>query len=134
MSSDLWAYRARPDQFTDHPLGVVDGDTFDLTVDTGFRQRYDARVRSSTVDTAEIWGVNESSEEYKRGMRHKEAVIAWFDEALSEHDGHWPLLIRTERDTGKYGRWLAEIERRDTGETLADYLDQRFPDVEVSDD
>ena len=53
---------------------VVDGDTYDFTVDLGFRVSKDIRIRMLGVDTAETYGVKKESDEYKRGMEHKQWV------------------------------------------------------------
>lgn len=115
----MWEYQCRVDR-------VVDGDTLDLLVDTGFFQRYAPRVRLRGVDTAEIYGVDKDSTEYEDGIRHKEFVEAWIDDAGS---AEWPFVVVT-RKTGKYGRWIATLERKSDGDVLNEALIVEFPAVE----
>lgn len=115
----MWEYQCRVEN-------VVDGDTLDLLVDTGFRQRYAARVRLTGVDTAEVYGVSKDSEEYADGIEHAEFVDEWVADSGS---AEWPFIVRT-RTTGKYGRWLATLERKTDGEVLNEALIVEFPEVE----
>ena len=48
-------------------MGVVDGDTVDVTVDLGFRIHREIRLRLAGIDTHETYGVSKDSEEYRRG-------------------------------------------------------------------
>lgn len=106
----MWEYRAEVDR-------VVDGDTVDFTVDLGFNVQTKIRTRLLGVDTHETYGVSHDSEEYELGKRETEWVQEWFDEADS-------VTIKTQ-STGKYGRWLATIQRED-GECLNDRLVDEF--------
>lgn len=120
-SSDyhIWHYRARPTR-------VVDGDTIDMLVDLGFNVHTRQRIRLMGVDTHEIYGVSHDSEEYQRGMTEKQFVEDWLPEA---DDGEWPVFVKTyEGETGKYGRYLGEIIRRD-GRRLTQDLKQEFDDI-----
>jgi len=94
---------------------IIDGDTLDFEVDLGFNITREMRVRLKGVDTAEIYGTQKESEEYQKGMKHKQYVAKWCDAVVTSHDGdQWPFFLATYRDeTGKYGRYLAEIEARD---------------------
>ena len=83
---------------------VVDGDTFDVSIDLGFGIYFNTRIRLAGVDTPEIHGVKKGSEEYKRGMDAIAYVYSW----LSDHG--WEVLLKTHKDrTGKYGRYLAYV-------------------------
>jgi len=95
---------------------VVDGDTFDFRVDLGFDITKKLRVRLLGVDTAEIHGVKEESEEFKRGKRHMEFA----SEKLSAAD---EIFLKTHK-TGKYGRYLAEVKIDD--EDLTNLLKEQF--------
>jgi micrococcal nuclease len=96
---------------------VIDGDTFDLDIDLGLRVHASARVRLHGIDTPETYGVSRDSEEYRRGHAAKTFATAW----LAQHGP--ALRVRTFRDrTGKYGRWLVEIEDPSTGEQLGEGL------------
>ena len=106
---------------------VVDGDTVDLMVDLGFRTRKKVRVRIKGIDTAEIYGVPEGSEEYRRGQTHAEFARVWFEENASEED--WPFVLVTEKDHGKYGRWPGRIVSKQTGNVYSEDVVDRFPGV-----
>ena len=96
---------------------VVDGDTIVFDFDLGFKTKRRATVRLLGVDTAETYGVGHGSVEYQTGMKHKEFVEEWLNEADS-------LSVRTD-EKGKYGRWLGEIFNQD-GESLNDRLVEEF--------
>ncbi len=106
-------------------IDVVDGDTIDVTVDLGFKITRDVRLRLLGIDTAEIFGVEETSDAYKRGIKHKEFVADWLDQSF---DSEYPLLIGTHKQ-GKFGRYLATVWRPDTKESLNAALRSEFDDV-----
>ena len=62
-------------------------------------------------------------------------VEHWLLKAREEHDGDFPLLIRTKKgdESGKYGRWLAEVYRRWDGECLNERLKEEFEGVASED-
>jgi micrococcal nuclease len=123
MSSPFFTYRGRVDE-------VIDGDTYDLVLDCGFGSYYHTRVRLAGVDTHETYGVSHDSEEYEKGRAEARFVKEWLSSAADGHDGEWPLVVGTIRDsTGKYGRYLAEVYRRDTGEQLKDVLLDEFDGI-----
>jgi len=99
-------------------LRVVDGDTIDVNVDLGFNITREIRLRLLGVDTHETYGVSHDSEEYQRGMEETKFVTEWLPDEF---------IIRTEKK-GKYGRYLAEIERSD-GQILNELLRQEFDGV-----
>lgn len=121
---NLWQYRARI-------TNVVDGDTFDVVFDPGFELTYEERVRLAGVDTREIHFVSHDSEEYKRGIIHKEFVEEWVRE--HQNGEEWPFVAETDRDRrGKYGRYIADVKpRQESNEWLSDALLDSFDDVEV---
>ena len=87
-------------------LRVVDGDTLDVDIDCGFSVHVHERLRLLGVDTPETYGVKQDSVEYARGMKAKDFVINWLEDAGGV------VVIRTTKDRftkGKYGRWLAEV-------------------------
>ena len=121
---DIWQYRADVER-------VVDGDTVDLRIDLGFGAILtgdEARVRLLDIDTAEIFGSPEGSEEYAAGQQHKEFVEEWIAQAGAQD---WPFVIETRKDDerGKYGRWLAVIHRRTDSAILNDDLVAEFGDA-----
>ena len=48
---------------------MADGDTLDVVIDLGFYIK--ERIRLEGLDTPEIYGVPEDSEEYRRGLRRR---------------------------------------------------------------
>jgi len=81
---------------------VVDGDTVDLDVDLGFHVIIRLRGRLTGVDTPE------------RGHKDWSRATQMFGNLLSdEADEHGYILIKTKK-TGKYGRWLVEIDNVNT--------------------
>lgn len=121
---ELWQYRADVER-------VVDGDTLDLSIDLGFGVILtgdEARVRLRNIDTAEIFGTAKDSKEYTAGQRHKEFVEEWVAQGADEE---WPFFVETQKDDerGKYGRWLAVINRRTDGASLNEDLVEEFGDT-----
>ena len=94
---------------------VVDGDTLDVVIDLGFYIRLKERIRLEGVDTPEIYGVPQDSEEYRRGLEAKEYV----ERRLAENGNQ--MIIET-RKMGKWRRWLAKVYLPDTGRTLNEEL------------
>ncbi len=103
-------------------LNVVDGDTYDFQVDLGFNVYRKLRVRLLDVDTAEIYGVKMESKEYKRGQRQKEFA----SDKLNSAD---TIVLKTYEgnETGKYGRYLAEVFVDD--KSLSDLLIDNFDEL-----
>lgn len=113
-----WTYRASLNE-------VIDGDTVDLRVDLGFKTYKNVRVRVESTDTAEIFGVHKQSTEYKQGMRHKEYTAEYLD---TDSDEEFPLLLHTKGETGKYGRWIGDIQNPPS-DTLTAELHSEFPET-----
>ena len=77
---------------------VVDGDTLDLDIDLGFGVTKRERIRLARVDAWERRGV-----ERTQGIEATNFVVA-----LAElHD--YECLVRTSKEKGKYGRYIAEV-------------------------
>lgn len=111
-------------------LNVVDGDTLDLRIDCGFGISHTVRVRLVGVDTHEVYGVKKGSVEFDKGRLESLFVQNWLQSADEEQATEWPFVVTTLRDrTGKFGRYLAEVSRRDSGECLNDALRIEFPEV-----
>lgn len=91
-------------EYSGNVLRVVDGDTYDLLVDLGFRIQIKIRTRLYGGDTYEVRG-----EERPLGLKAK----AFAEEFLEGEE----LLIRTYK-TGKYGRWLVDLHRVSDGLSL----------------
>jgi micrococcal nuclease len=113
-------------------IDVVDGDTIDMTVDLGFSLTKEVRVRLLGVDTAEIYGVERGSEEYSRGMAHKRFVEEWVATGVADSETEeYPFDLFIAKDTGKYGRFLAEVRRLSDDRSLtADLLAEFGDEVE----
>jgi micrococcal nuclease len=98
----MYKYKATVDR-------IVDGDTIDITIDLGFKITTHQRIRMAGINTPETYNVKKDSEEYKKGLAAKQFV----EQRISENN--FEVLIETEKETGKYGRyigtlWLADSE------------------------
>lgn len=109
--TDVWTFRARPDHSVRWAYGVPDGDTYNLVIDQGFNNLTRQTVRAMHIDTAEIWGAADAAE-LELAREQRDFARAWMAEAEEIADDEWALLIRTERRTGRYRRWLAEVFNR----------------------
>lgn len=130
MGGDYWTFPARLSD-TDKG-GIIDGDTLDVTCDLGFQTRRDARIRLYGVNTAEIYGRSSDSEEYKRGIIHRDFVAEWTrkrTDAAAGVEREFPFLLLSKKAIGIYGRYTADLIDRETGESLVDALIQEFDDV-----
>lgn len=92
-------------------VNVVDGDTFDIIVDLGFRISHKVRVRLLGIDTPE-----------KRGNKEKELGIICTRYAEKEFLGK-EIIIKSEKEetdlnTDSFGRWLVSVTLKETGETI----------------
>jgi len=115
---------SEPADYPAQLIEVVDGDTADFLVDLGFNTVKEIRIRPTDIDTAEIFGVEEGSDEYELGMSQK----AFVEDLLTvESDEEFPLLFRSEGETGMYGRWLGDIKAGDQWWTEA--VLEEWPDA-----
>lgn len=127
MSTDTDIPAVAPFVYQATHINTVDGDTHDLTIDLGFRIQFDRRVRLAAVDTAEINIADD--DERERGFEQRDFATAWFEDAREDYDGDWPLVVSTQQDrTGKYGRYLATIQRKSDGAILSQSLIDEFGD------
>ena len=100
---ELYHYRARV-------LSVYDGDSFHAAVDLGMNiEQKDLMIRLAGIDAPEIRGDERpeglKAEEFLRGLIGGEEVI-----------------LRTYKDdTGKYGRYYAEVYVPQLEDTVEDY-------------
>ena len=79
---------------------IVDGDTFDCSIDLGFNISHKIRVRMYGINTPE--SRTRDLEEKARGLASKKRLI----ELLEEHEGD--LVLQTNKK-GKYGRYLGTV-------------------------
>lgn len=106
---------------------VVDGDTIDCTIDLGFETRAVERVRARNVDTREISFVDEDSEEYRVGMKQKEAVQEWVNETRKRSTEDFPfVLLSQEFRRGTYGRVIGDVYSPYHEEWWTDFLLETF--------
>jgi len=98
---------------------VVDGDTMDLIIDMGFKITTEQRIRLKGINTPETWHRAKDSDEYKAGMKSKEYVVRRLNENNNE------FRIRTNKNPGVYGRFIADIILADSDLTLNDELLQK---------
>lgn len=95
-------------------IRVVDGDTYRLEIDLGFRIKFTETVRLYDADTPETYRPK-SEAERKHG---KEATA--FVKGLIEGK---EVIIETYKDKkGKYGRYLAQIITMDEDGTIGEDL------------
>ncbi len=87
-------------------MRVVDGDTLVLMIDLGFNILHKITVRLLDIDTPELRGA-----ERPDGLLAKQFVENWIHD-ISSTGLEWPLVVTTSK-TGKYGRWLADIQPTD---------------------
>jgi micrococcal nuclease len=100
----MWQYRARP-------IRAIDGDTVAVTIDLGFKVRYETTLRLLDVRAPEMVGADRA-----RGVAAKVECQHWLDAAGV---GEWPLLVDTFKDkTDKYGRFVAVVTRVRDGRSL----------------
>ena len=85
---------------------LVDGDTFDCTVDLGFNISHKIRVR--------MWGINTPEsrtrdlEEKARGLASKERLHTLLGSGFVDGNN---LVLHT-KEKGKYGRYLGIVYRK----------------------
>ena len=95
---------------------VVDGDTVDVIIDLGFKITTNQRIRLKGINTPETYNVKKTSEEYKKGLEAKNYVIKRVEENKNE------AIIETNKDTGKYGRYIGTIWFTDSEISLNEEL------------
>jgi len=91
------AIKWEPRPFPAKVLRVVDGDTLELLIDCGFDIHSRQMVRLARVDTPEIRG-----EERNEGLKSMEFVEDFLH-------GVEQVLVTTQKDRGKFGRYIGEI-------------------------
>tara|TARA_R110001583_G_scaffold75244_3_gene207326 strand:- start:491 stop:865 length:375 start_codon:yes stop_codon:yes gene_type:complete len=90
---------------------LVDGDTFDCTVDLGFNISHKIRVRMYGINTPE--SRTRDLEEKARGLASKERLHTLLSSGFLDDNG----LVLVTNKKGKYGRYLGTVYRqRKSGE------------------
>ena len=105
----MYKYKAKVDR-------IVDGDTIDITIDLGFKITTHQRIRLAGINTPETYNVKKDSEEYKKGLAAKQFV----EQRIA--DNNFETTVETEKDTGKYGRYIGTIWLADNIASLNDEL------------
>lgn len=104
MPKTLWIWRSVSSR-------IVDGDTIDVIIDSGFH--------ATRVERLRLLGINCPEMKEDAGKAAKEFTAEWIREAWS--DTHWPLVIQTEKSDA-FGRYLAYVWRVVDGRCLNDDL------------
>jgi endonuclease YncB( thermonuclease family) len=103
-------YSFMPPSYRAQPTNVVDGDTADLFVDTGFRGYHLLRFRFLDIDTPEL---NSKDADVRRQAQDAKQLVADllnnFERTSKLDLSYWPLRIETAKDPDNFGRWLARI-------------------------
>ena len=86
---------------------IVDGDTFDATVDLGFNISHKIRVRMYGINTPE--SRTRDLDEKAKGLASKKRLIELMEEKCEARKSH--LIVQT-KEKGKYGRYLGILIRR----------------------
>lgn len=81
---------------------VVDGDTYWLRLDVGFRETLLVNVRLSGFDCPELR--SGSAYERAQGAVARDFAASFFRDLAGDH-----LYIRTEKDPDDFGRWLGDV-------------------------
>ena len=102
----LYTYKAKC-------INVVDGDTFDFTVDLGFHLVKQIRVRLKGIDTPEMRASTEAERHHAREAK------AFVERLMLDKS----VTITTEKAPGIYGRFSAQVILGDN-EDLADKLSE----------
>ena len=95
---------------------VVDGDTFDIVIDLGFKITTNQRIRMAKINTPETYNVKKDSEEYKKGLASKQ----YMEQRLAMNN--YEIELETEKTTEKYGRYIGTVHLSDSTITLNDEL------------
>jgi micrococcal nuclease len=95
---------------------VVDGDTFDVVIDLGFKITTNQRIRMAKINTPETYNVKKDSEEYQKGL----ASNQYMEHRLAANN--FLIELETEKATEKYGRYLGTIWLADSSVTLNDEM------------
>ena len=99
---------------------IVDGDTFDCTLDLGFNISHKIRVRMYGINTPE--SRTRDLEEKKRGLASKQRLTQLLNVGTNSDVN---LVLQT-KEKGKYGRYLGIILR----ERSASSTDSHWEDEE----
>ena len=108
IPKQLWVFQAQP-------IRVVDGDTLDVVIDSGFRGTRTERLRLLGVNCPETRGPTQDL-----GREAATFTGLWIHQASAEVP-KWPLVIET-RESDVFGRYLARVWRVSDGRELNEDL------------
>lgn len=99
-------------QYRGKVIRVIDGDTVVMDIDVGFGMaKIKEHIRLARIDTPEVRG-----EERPLGLKSKEFVVEWMKSC------NWEVIVETQKEKGKYGRYIGEIYRLSDGQNLSTLL------------
>lgn len=104
---------------------IVDGDTMEIVIDLGFKITTHQRIRLEGINTPETFNVKKNSDEYKKGLLAKEFVVKRVEA------NNFEAIIDTNKDTGKYGRYIATVYFADNDISLNKELVEKGYAIEV---
>lgn len=105
----MYEYKANLDR-------VVDGDTLDVDVDMGFKITTNQRIRLGGLNTPEIFHVDTTSADYKKGLKAKKYV----ERRLRKNKNQMRLV--TYKWAGMHGRYTGIIWLGDSKISLNEEL------------
>ena len=105
----MYHYKAKAER-------VIDGDTLDVNIDLGFKITTVQRIRLAGINTPETYNVKKDTEEYRKGIAAKH----YLEQRLADNNNQ--ILIETEKETEKYGRYIRTVWFPDSSVSLNDEL------------
>jgi micrococcal nuclease len=90
-------------------VNVVDGDTIDVELDTGFHNVLTQRVRLYGVNTPELHTGTDREAGQAAKLFTAATIDVWQPEGV-----RWPLWLRTYK-TDSFGRYLADVYQNEQG-------------------
>ncbi len=97
-------------------IRVIDGDTFEATIDVGFGMSFTTKLRLTGIDVAETWRPKSEAERV-----HGEAATAFVKNFIG--DGY--VTIKTTKQ-GKYGRYIATVMNSDGVDLTKRLIEEGF--------
>jgi endonuclease YncB( thermonuclease family) len=109
MPVHAWVFPARC-------VGVMDGDTIEVEIDTTFRSTHKVRLRIRNAYAPELEGGRNPA-----GVAARDFTDEWLANAGISN---WPLIVRTYRSRSNYDlmtfeRYVADVWRLNDGASLA---------------
>jgi micrococcal nuclease len=95
---------------------VVEGDTIDLVIDLGFKITSFQPIRLGGINIPGTYNVKKDSEAYKKGIKAK----AFVPERITDNNNE--VIVETDKDIGKFGRYIGIIRLSDREQSLNDEL------------